>query len=202
MKVTCLCLTRNRREWLPEAISCFQAQTYPDKELLIVADAESDIEGLLPPDAQIRVIVTGHLSIGEKRNLGCANALGEVIVHWDDDDHSEPDRVADQVQRLIDTGKSVVAYHSIKFTDGVNWWQYHGDSSFGFDTSLCYRKSFWEGERFNHINDGLEYGFRAVAIRQGQFISTDAGDLMHVSIHPGNTGPRVMTPGSSSWEII
>lgn len=202
MKVTCLCLTRNRREWLPEAIACYEAQTYQDIELLIVADEESDVEGLIPPYSRIRVIVTGHLSIGEKRNIGCANATGEIIAHFDDDDHSTRDRVAGQVQRLIDTGKSVTAFHSMKFSDGTNWFQYHGDPSFGFDTSLCYFKAFWEKHEFGHINDGLEAGFRAAAIREGQFISVDAGDLMFASIHQGNTGPRVMTPGSSSWQAI
>ena len=203
MKVTCLCLTRNRREWLPEAIACFKAQTYLDTELLIVADGQSDVEGLIPEDPRIRVIVIGkRLSIGEKRNIGCANAAGEIIAHWDDDDHSSPERLNDQVQRLIETGKNVTAYHSMKFSDGKNWWQYQGDPSFGFDTSLCYLKSFWERHDFGHVNDGLEMSFRAAAIREGQFVSTDAGDMMFASIHPGNTGPRVMTPGNSSWQAI
>jgi hypothetical protein len=56
MRVTCLCLTRNRREWLPKAIACYQAQTHADRELLIVADSPEDF-GDLPDDRTIRLIV-------------------------------------------------------------------------------------------------------------------------------------------------
>ena len=36
--VTCVCLTRNRREFLPRAIECFLAQTYEPRELLVLND--------------------------------------------------------------------------------------------------------------------------------------------------------------------
>jgi O-antigen biosynthesis protein len=42
-----LCLTRNRRKWLPKAIQCFLDQTYPWRELLIVSDGE-DVRDLVP----------------------------------------------------------------------------------------------------------------------------------------------------------
>ena len=38
--VTCLCLTMaGRSEFLKRAVECFARQTYPHKELLIVADS-------------------------------------------------------------------------------------------------------------------------------------------------------------------
>ena len=47
--VTCMMLTRNRREWLPRAIACYQAQTYANRELLIVMDGE-DTRDAIPAD--------------------------------------------------------------------------------------------------------------------------------------------------------
>lgn len=199
MLVSALCLTRNRRQWLPQAIRSFQCQTYPDKEMLIVA-CGVDVGDLIPQDDRIVLmeVADGH-KIGHKRNVGNEHANGEVILHFDDDDWSEPGRMADQVVRLESTGKSVTGYHSIKFTDGAKWWQYRGGNEWSFDTSLCYTKSFWEKHNFEPINDGLEAGFRGAAIRAGQFISVDGSAMMHATIHAGNTGPRVMTPGNISW---
>jgi hypothetical protein len=45
--VTCLCLTRNRPEWLPKAIKSFQSQTYRRRELMILADGQ-DVRHLVP----------------------------------------------------------------------------------------------------------------------------------------------------------
>src|SRR3954465_8432998 len=106
--VTCLCLTRNRREWLPRAIACFQAQTYERRELLIVADGDDvrDLVAGLPALPPGTLGCTGaRLGIGAKRNWGCQRATGELIAHWDDDDYSAPTRLADQVARLLESGK-------------------------------------------------------------------------------------------------
>src|SRR5690348_4458021 len=100
--VTCLCLTRNRREWLPQAIVCFQLQTYEHRELLIVADGD-DVSDLVPQeDSRIRLVCSGsRLTIGAKRNYGCAHACGEIIAHWDDDDYSAQQRLTEQVALLL-----------------------------------------------------------------------------------------------------
>ena len=136
--ITCLCLTRSRREWLPKAIACFQAQTHEPRELLIVADQPSDVEGLVPDAPNIHVLYAPGV-VGTKRNIGSDAAAGEFIAVWDDDDWSEPGRLADQVARLLETGKSVTGYYSMKFTDGVKWWQYTGWPNMALGTSLDYR---------------------------------------------------------------
>jgi glycosyltransferase involved in cell wall biosynthesis len=207
MLISCVCPTRNRREWLPQAIACFFSQDWPEKELIIVADG-TPVKDLIPYDPRINLIKIDNSwrdggeivpSIGWKRNLGAAYANGDFIVHLDDDDHSAPGRITDQVNRLESTDKSVTGYSHLKFTDGAKWWLYSGDRNWAFDTTLCYRRSFWMGHKFESINDGLEAGFRDAAIREGQFITADAGDLMHATIHDANTGPRIMTPGNLNW---
>lgn len=211
MKVTCIMPTMpSRREWLPKAIECFRLQTYADRELVIVADEAPDfmdfVGSVLASAAGVDAVIAvsaARASVGAKRNIGCHHATGEMIAHFDDDDYSFPGRLADQVPRLIETGKSVTGYHSIRFTDGSRWWQYHGHPvNWAFDTSLCYRKSFWARHPFDEINDGLEASFRAAAIREGEFVTVAGNEQLYATIHPGNTGPRVMTPGSASWEEI
>lgn len=41
--------------------------------------------------------LTERKTIGEKRNLAVSNALGDIIVHWDDDDFFRPHRISSQV---------------------------------------------------------------------------------------------------------
>jgi hypothetical protein len=90
--VTCACLTRDRREWLPRAIACFLAQTYEPRELLIVATGRDAVDDLIPlGDPRIRLITLGwvprirlitsgwvSLAVGTLRNVACESAAGAL----------------------------------------------------------------------------------------------------------------------------
>jgi len=194
--VTALCITRNRRQWLPKAIQCFLAQTYSPLELLIVADGE-DVRDLVPNDPRVRLLhLADHTGIGDKRNFGCDSAAGEVIAHWDDDDFSAPNRLSDQLARLKASGKAVTGYNAMRFTDGPNWWQYQGAADYALGTSLCYRKDWWRKYPFQSVGVGEDNMFVAMASAANQLTVAPAGDLMHATIHTGNTSPRTL---GSAW---
>jgi hypothetical protein len=137
--------------------------------------------------------------IGRKRNLGCSWAEGAVIVHWDDDDFSAPGRIADQVERLHETGKAVTGYHSMKFTDGERWWQYSGNPSYSLGTSLCFQREWWKSSPFPAVQVGEDNTFVGMANHRRELSSVDAGDMMHATIHPGNTSPRQLSGG---WTVL
>ena len=198
--VTCLCLTRNRLDWLPKAIRCFQQQTYPKRELLILADGQ-DVGHLVPEhDQQIRLIhLAGSPEIGAKRNYGCERAAGEIIAHFDDDDHSAPGRLADQVERLLETGKAVTGFHSMRFTDGIRWWKYEGTRNYALGTSLCYWRAWWKDHPFPTLQIGEDNAMVAAAHAAGQLVTADAGDLMYATNHAGNTSPRKL---GDNWKPI
>jgi len=192
--VTCLCLTRNRRNWLPQAIACFESQTYPDRELLIVADGD-DVSDLVPQDPRIRLIVTGPFpNIGAKRNWANVQAKGEIIAHWDDDDHSAPGRLAGQMTRLQVSGKAVTGYQSMKFTDGTSWWLYTGNAAIAMGTSLCYRRAWWMAHPFPAQQIGEDATFVGLAAQEQELVTEGDLNLMYATIHPGNSCAR--QPGS------
>jgi glycosyltransferase involved in cell wall biosynthesis len=176
---------------LPKAIRCFQNQTYRNRELLILADGE-DVRDLVPgEDPLIRLLqLSGSTEIGEKRNFGCERAAGSVIAHFDDDDHSEPGRLRDQVNRLVASRKAVTGYHSMRFTDGARWWKYKGSPNYALGTSLCYRLDWWRVHRFAAVQVGEDNQYVANAHGRGELTTVDAGELMYATIHPGNTSPR------------
>src|SRR4029077_3693751 len=131
-------------------------------------------------------------TIGDKRNFGCERAAGEIVCHWDDDDYSAPGRLADQLNRQLDSGKNVTGYHSMRFTDGDRWWQYHGERNYVLGTSLCYRKEWWGMNPFKSVQVGEDNVFTTQAWAAGQLETADAGELMYATIHAGNTSPRTL----------
>lgn len=199
--VTCLCLTKNRREWLPTAIECFERQTYPHRELLIVADSMADIEGLLPECDRIRWILTGHAVVGRKRNLGCEAARGEYVAIWDDDDFSAPGRLVDQVNRLERSRRAVTGYRSMKFTDGKNWWLYPGARvGFVLATSMFFRREWWRTHHFQEIQCHQDEAFATQAASAKQLEVAEDLDLMYATCHRGNTSARNMN--ASMWQKL
>ncbi len=128
MLISAIMPTRNRPQFAARAIECFQAQTYIDRELLIVV--EPGYAPNVPMDDCIRVIeAPAGISLGSKRNF-CNENAGPLIAHWDDDDWSEPGRLAQQIERLTESGRAMTGYRFMTFTDGVKWWLYQGDPNY------------------------------------------------------------------------
>jgi hypothetical protein len=167
---------------------------------MILADGE-DVRDLVPSDERIRLVhLAESRSIGEKRNFGCERASGDIICHFDDDDFSGPERVASQVETLLrNPSRSVVGFHSMRFTDGERWWKYIGTRNYALGTSLCYRREWWQVNKFPALMVGEDNAFVANAHARGQLVTEDAGELMYATVHANNTSPRNM---GSNWKLI
>ena len=162
----------------------------------MIADGE-DVRDLIPND--IRYIHSPDFgTIGAKRNIGCSYARGEVIAHFDDDDFSGPSRVSVQVEHLMSSGGQAAGFHTLRFTDGGRWWRYHLRPQYVLGTTLCYRKEFWESNKFPEIqiNEDGEFVRKA----QPVLVSADAGDLMFATIHSENTSTRQLD--TAQWTEI
>ena len=93
MKISVVTPTGGREQRLRAMVRCFQAQTHADRELLILDDGPQPsrwCEALGDPRVSYRFIAQGKHSLGEKRNLLAADAQGELIAHFDDDDLYAP----------------------------------------------------------------------------------------------------------------
>jgi hypothetical protein len=100
---------------------------------------------------------------------------------------------------LNESGLLVSGFHSMRFTDGDNWWQYQGKPNYALGTSLCYWREWWQANPFSHANIGEDNTMVYAAQAAGQIVSEDAGELMWASIHPGNTSPRMIT---DNWKKL
>lgn len=103
--VSCLMVTRGRLFPGRFAVDSFRAQTWAERELVLVCDAPGTaIEAYCRTldDARIRIVTpadaetatnTAPGSLGELRNLSLRAARGAWICQWDDDDLYHPQRL-------------------------------------------------------------------------------------------------------------
>jgi len=157
MKVGCVMLMLPGREaFQHQAVACFSSQTYTGGLRLLT----------LPADPA--------RTIGAMRNY--ANSLltdCEIVCHWDDDDWSHPNRIAEQVALLQATGADCVGYNEMLFWRGLAafpqaepingitvynggeaWLYSNQNPRYALGTSLCYSRKAWEARPFQDINHG------------------------------------------------
>lgn len=87
-RVSVITPTLNRERWMPGLHHVFDAQTYPEKELLVLDDSASPSRyfGALDDPRVTYLHSAAALTIGEKRNRLVERATGEIVVCFDDDD--------------------------------------------------------------------------------------------------------------------
>ena len=187
--VSAIMPTRARPQFAREAVGLFLAQTWPNKELVIVddADAPSCQYGAPSADTTVRLKTLRHkLTVGAKRNIACSRAQGEIIIHWDDDDFSAPGRITDQVERLLASGLELTGYSEMLFFDGSAWRMYSGSKDYILGTSFCYLKSLWQRHPFVDAKIGEDLAFQ----RGIPHTAVPAGRMMWARTHEGNTSKR------------
>jgi glycosyltransferase involved in cell wall biosynthesis len=139
MTVSVITPTFQRQGYLAHLVRFFSAQTYPHKELLIWDDSPEPCGEAL--QAQIQALQNvryihwpERLSVGAKRNKLIAEARGEIIVHFDDDDYYAPSYLQTMVDYLAHAD----------FVTLSAWYAYRvSDAFFGYwDTATPFKHHF------------------------------------------------------------
>jgi O-antigen biosynthesis protein len=201
--VSCVMPTYNRQAFLPAAIDCFLRQTYQNKELIILDDSDEPGATMIDISWPIRYVIDKKRITGTKRNCINEMASGEIICHFDDDDFSCPDRIADQVNALRTTGLPVTGYGTLLFWDTIKGQaKLYKSSVKGYvcGTSLCYLKSFWHGHKFKDLQKSSDNGFVYPIVRQiAQSMDTSH---MVARIHGKHTSPKTGIQQKVSRDLI
>lgn len=199
--VSCIMPTAGRRKFVPGAIHNFLKQDYPRRELIVVDDGEEPVADLIPIADNIRYIrLNQKFSVGNKRNMACEAATGEIIVHWDDDDWMAPQWVRSQVDTLLATQADVCGLNQIFFIspEQRKAWRYiyDGGKPWVYGGTMAYTKSFWRRNRFLDMNVGEDNAF--VWGKEPKILATHDGYSCYVAIiHSGNTSPKNV--GGRRW---
>jgi glycosyltransferase involved in cell wall biosynthesis len=202
--VSAIMPTKSRPEMARAALESWRAQSWPNTELVIVDDSE-DPSFSSSPEGVVYHSIAG-VSIGAKRNIACGLATGAYIVHFDSDDISSPERIADQIHTLQDSQKQVTGYHSILFhelrsvsivtSDGLRatsgYWRWTSQTAEACGTSFCYRKEWWSKHNFADEHLGEDFLFWREAVELGEAITVDGGNMICATNHPGNASKRIV----------
>lgn len=194
--VCAILLTADRPEYARRAVECFRHQTYPAKRLFILDTGARSINW---PESESRTGLWmdkkyAPTTIGELRNLAINEATmpdlprADVIVHWDDDDYSHPNRIAEQVALLQASGADCVGYREMLFWREARcpdcgepmkaeagyygmscdrqseirpeaWLYSNPDPRYCLGTSLCYWRKTWDRKPFEATSQGEDVRF-------------------------------------------
>ncbi|WP_342328690.1 glycosyltransferase [Pedobacter sp. FW305-3-2-15-E-R2A2] len=118
--ISCLCITKNRPLLLQRAITCFERQVYPKKEL-VISYPEGDLltkrvidQVIFISDIKILAIERPkNENLGASRNHAIMAASGEFICIWDDDDWYSNHRISAQYEAIRDSEFKACIYTNI-----------------------------------------------------------------------------------------
>lgn len=208
MRVSCLMVTQPGREALADAaIDDFMAQSWPDRELVIVTDGHADdmheawlerrhiwlLEDVHWPEfAGVSVVVARppRGTLGALRNRALAVATGDAFLQWDDDDRYHRDRIELQASalradpRVAGTCLTAQLYHFVA-ERAVYWVDWHNRrprfKAVRIPGTLCVRASV--------VRDaGLRYPEAGPSASQGEdgaFLADVAGCGRVDELDPG-----------------
>lgn len=204
--ISCIMPTFNRQRFIPQALKMFSAQTYPNKELVIVDDSTDHetrdyMSGLSawPWNLRYHQVYT-RVSVGTKRNLACEHARGSVIAHFDDDDWQNPHRLANQLRQLKGfdlTGLDSQLYYRPEDSTAWRYTFWRDSRWYTIGNTFMYTRDLWSRHKFKDISGCEDTQWLMDGIGK---IRVNAQIDCHVIglIHDNNSGPKSLT--SPFWK--
>jgi hypothetical protein len=136
--VSCLMVTRGDTGLSRYAIDSYARQTWRERELVVTTtsgNGEAIRELLLARGIQNATIfvVSPELSLGDLRNIAVARAKGDILMPWDDDDLSDPQRIETSVTVMLRTGAAAAFLSRL-----LLWWPER-------ECAAITNRRYWEG---------------------------------------------------------
>lgn len=194
MLVSAIMPTRGRRELAAMTVQNFVSQTWSEKELIILDDADCLSFEKPPEFLNVRYMIADkRYNIAEKRNILCKAAAGEIIVHFDSDDWSAPTRIERQMEVMNAEKKAVCGLRKMYFWQEAKKqaWIYNGTSNYALGTSLMFQRSWWAHNRWDaRFKIGSDNVFVSKASHAKQLANPTILELMVSRNHASNTNSR------------
>lgn len=160
--ISCICVTDNRPVLLKRAISCFEAQNYPNKEL-VISYPKKDLRTKtlienIPQSGELNILKLereDEESVGNARNLAIAKCRGDYICVWDDDDWYHSSRLSFQFNSMQTVGKGYNAsiLTRVLLFDNTKRKAYMS-FPYSWENSLLCRKEIILQNQYAHRNKG------------------------------------------------
>lgn len=80
------------------SLECFEAQTWEDKELIIINHGSTPISNGQKGVREFFVSKESGTTLGDLRNISLEKASGEYVIQWDDDDYHHPAQITEMMR--------------------------------------------------------------------------------------------------------
>src|SRR5262245_22185432 len=172
--VSIVLTTRDRPQLLSVALACYQHQTYPRRELIVVDDGAT-----FPADAAAVAAVGGHLMrlapgtpLGVKLNRGLHAGQGRLCMKMDDDDWYGPTYLETMIAALR-THSTVVCRPHVAFLGGFLFFDVvHWEVRWSMDrqisgATLLFARDDWQARPFRPLSYQEDRWFLRDQVRAG-----------------------------------
>lgn len=244
--VCAVMLTANRPEMARRAVECFRSQTYGPKRIHIfdtsstsktcgaIDDRDNETHFWVNDPAYEAETFFAGMTVGCLRNEAIEDSKhghtgADIIIHFDDDDWSHPNRIAEQVALLQSSGADAVGYNEMLFwrepqyternyrqeVTGEAWLYSSPSPRYILGTSFCYWRHTWEkrpfeatdartgnGEDTIWLQGVKSVGVSSRPIDEDPPMSTREQPRMIASIHGANTsnGYSALAMSCAQWK--
>jgi len=191
--VSCLMVTADRPQLMRRSIRCYERQTYPNRELVVVDDGETDLAPILEdlPDDEVTYVTldpdVDHV-LGALRNVALDEASGTYLTQWDDDDWYHRTRLERQAAVLDDGADACALSGTLMHLDAPEYFYhpYIGLLTDGVPGSIMHRRD--EDARYPEMPRAEDTVYLDHWLEQDyRLLSTSAAHLFIRCFHGDNT---------------
>jgi hypothetical protein len=197
--VSIVCITNNRRVFMPVLKYSYMIQSYPEDkmELIIVDDGDDSIEDtLIGVPNVVYVRLPEKKTIGEKRNIGVSKAMYDVITFMDDDDVYPNNSVLHRTAMMLKTPSkecafctTIPCYDISKYSSFMNVPPFNLQMSERVsEATLIFTKKFWEERKFSEVQ--IAEGDSFIRGREHMCRELSPQEVIVSLVHPLNTSSR------------
>ncbi|NUN06968.1 MAG: glycosyltransferase family 2 protein [Bdellovibrio sp.] len=186
--VSCILATRNRPNFMRQAIRCFQRQSYAHAELIVVDDGETSVGELCAGLSDVHYIRLDKPStLGRKLNLGVEQSHGSIIQKLDDDDYYHPEFLKRAVSSLptTDRAQTLVAWDCFLVLLAGETQLLFSGHGWSAGATLCFHRELWERTPFREVSRAVDWWL--IKDHQPRVVKVCAPELFIVVRHGDNT---------------
>jgi hypothetical protein len=197
--VSIVCVTRDRRVFMPVLKYSYMIQSYPEEkmELVIIDDGDDPIEDtLIGVPNVVYVRLDEKKTIGEKRNIGISKAMYDVIAFMDDDDVYPNNSIIERVAMMLKTPSKecgfcsvIPCYDIMKYSSFMNIPPLTLSMSERVsEATLIFTRSFWEARKFGDVQ--IAEGDAFIRGREHMCREISPQEVIVSLVHSKNTSSR------------